>query len=114
MAGEDYIIKYAFTYGPLMIFFLGVGYAAWKAIPVMAQNLTQLFREMIAALNSSTDALNNSTTALNANNQAMQMHHETVSVMRKLWEELQDRVNEFECPHTSKPIAKPIKRVKIM
>lgn len=88
---DTLIIKYAFTYGPLMIFFFAVGYAIYKVSPAAVA----LFREIIAAMNSSTIALNNSTSAISANNDAMLRHHET---MTKMWDEMRERIDTFQCP----------------
>ncbi len=94
---DTLIVKYAFTYGPLMIFFFAVGYAVWRAAPVVVA----IFKEIVAALNSSTIALNNSTQALNSNNDAMMRHHETVGMLNELFNDLKGRMDAFECPHAS-------------
>lgn len=96
MGMEDLVVKYAFTYGPLMIFFFAVGFALYKAAPVSVA----LFKEIVAAMNSSTIALNNSTQALNANNDAMMRHHETVGMLNVIFNDLKDRMDAFECPHS--------------
>lgn len=96
MGMEDLVVKYAFTYGPLMIFFFAVGYAVWRAAPVVVA----MFKEVVAALNSSTIALNNSTQALNSNNDAMYRHHDTVIALRDMFDQMRERIDAFECPHS--------------
>lgn len=88
------IIKYAFTYGPLMIFFFAVGYSAWKAAPVMLATI----REITAALTHANVAIENSTRALNANTTASEKHSETVRMVDELWQEMRDRIDQFQCP----------------
>ncbi len=105
---EELLTKYAFTYGPLMIFFFAVGMAAYKWLPPMFETLTAVFREMVAALNSSTMALNNSTTALNSQNKAMEAHHELFGSMKEMWEEMRQRIDTFDCPHNVAPQARSV------
>lgn len=99
---EAVVFKYAFNYGPLMIFFLAAIYISYKWLPVVFNALTEVFKEMIAALNSSTAALENSTKALDANNQAMEKHHEVMVSMRGVWDEMRERIDRFECSHPSR------------
>lgn len=87
---EDLVVKYAFTYGPLMIFFFAVGFAVYKAAPVMVA----MIKEIVAALNSSTIALNNSTQALDQQQQTMQ-------AVTQLWDEMRNRIDNFHCPYSN-------------
>lgn len=98
------IIKYAFTYGPLMIFFFAVGYGIYRAAPVAVS----LFKEMVAAMNSSTIALNNSTQALNSNSDAMHRHYETVATLSDLFKDMRERIDAFECPHSPPTRRRPV------
>ena len=100
---DDLVVKYAFTYGPLMIFFFAVGFALYKMAPVAVA----LFKEIVAAMNSSTLAVNNSTQALNANSDAMRRHHETVSMLNGLFTDLKERMESFECPHAPPGRSRP-------
>lgn len=105
------IIKYAFTYGPLMIFFFSVGYAIWKASPVALATI----REITAALTHANIALENSTKALEANTAASVKHSETVRVVDELWQEMRERIDQFQCPAqritiTPPTVRKPTKR----
>lgn len=104
------IIKYAFTYGPLMIFFFAVGYAVWKAAPYVLATI----REITAALTHANIALENSTKALEANTMASEKHSETVRMVDELWQEMRDRIDQFQCPAqriTIAPVRKPTNKM---
>jgi predicted PurR-regulated permease PerM len=112
---EDLVVKYAFTYGPLMIFFFAVGFAVYKAAPV----LMTVFREVVAALNSSTLALNNSTQALNENSAAAEKHQQSMQAISTLWDEMRDRLDSFHCPYSNSQrsnkivtLAPPVKKAQ--
>ncbi|NDD53423.1 hypothetical protein EBZ39_06035 [bacterium] len=94
---EELVFKYGVIYGPLMIFYLAVGYIVWKWLPPVFQVVTSSFREMIAALNSSTIALQNCTKALDANNHAIERHHETFRGLEKLWDEMKILKESLPC-----------------
>lgn len=110
---DELMWKTAFTYGPLMLFFLAVGFALYKWLPPAFTTLTNAFREMVAALNSSTVALNNSTAALNSNNDALKNHQEVASTLREMWAEMRERMDSFECQNSLIKARAP-KKVKIM
>lgn len=94
---EELVAKYGLIYGPLMIFYLAAGYVIWKWLPPIFQVVTSNFREMIAALNSSTIALQNCTKALDANNHAMERHHITFQGLEKLWDEMKILKESLPC-----------------
>ena len=96
---DDVILKYGFTYGPLMLFFLSIGLAVWKWGPPVANALTNIFRETVAALNASTTALENSTRALSANNDATSNLMRTHESLSTIWEEMRERMDSFQCAH---------------
>ena len=111
---EDLVVKYAFTYGPLMIFFFAVGWGIKSYAPPLLTAWTSLMRETVVALNSSTGAVMNSTRAmeastqaLTANSDAMSKHHETVMVMQRFWEDMSKRLEKLE--NFSCPAAEPNK-----
>lgn len=106
---EDAIVKYAFTYGPLMIFFFAVFYAIYRSSPVVIT----IFRELIAALNSSSAALNNSTSALNNNSEAMNRHYESMQALRDIFDQLRKHINSFECPHLADNPAKNVAKKQL-
>ena len=105
---ETLVVKYVFTYGPLMIFFFAVGWGIKSYGPPLVAAWTNLMRETVAALNSSSNAMFNSasamdasTRALSANSEAMNKHHETVMVMQRFWEDMSKRLEKlenFNCP----------------
>lgn len=97
---EEVVLKYGMSGGPLMLFFLGIGYAAWKWGPPVASSILNTIKEIVAALESSTAALNNSTQALAANTNAMEKHHEAANKINEMWEEMKGRMDNFQCPHT--------------
>lgn len=100
---EEIILKYGFTYGPLMLFFLFAGVAIWKWGPPIANAASNLFKEMVIALNASTTALENSTRALSANNEATTNLMQTHESLRGMWEEMRERIDSFSCPHAPTP-----------
>lgn len=87
---EELVLKYGFTYGPLMLFFLGVGLAVWKWGPIVASTMAALFREMTAALNASTVALNNSSVAIERNTEVMLKHGEIATMVQRIYTILVD------------------------
>lgn len=98
---EDMVVKYAFTYGPLMIFFFAVGWGLQKYAPPLFAAWQAMMRETVSALQSASIALNNSTNAIQANSDAMTKHHETVMIMNRFWEDMRTRLDDFECPAAS-------------
>lgn len=100
---DEQILKAALNNGALMLFFVGVGIAAYKWLPVLFAKLSDAFKEMVIALNSSTSALNNSTSALNANNEALAKHHETMTSVREVWDQMRERIDTFQCPANPPP-----------
>lgn len=99
---EDLVVKYAFTYGPLMIFFFAVGYGIKTYGPPLFSAWQSMLKETVSALQSASIALNNSTHAIQANSDAMTKHHETVMVMNRFWEDMRARLEDFECPAAGK------------
>lgn len=94
---DGLIVKYAFTYGPLMIFFLAVGWAIKAYAPPLLAAWSNMMRETVAALNSASRALDNSTRAIEGNTVAMAQHHETVMVMNRFWDDMRSRMESLEC-----------------
>lgn len=95
---EDLVVKYAFTYGPLMIFFFAVGWAVKSYGPPLFAAWSSMMRETVAALNSASIAITNSTRAMDANAEAMARHAEQATYLRDVWEEMRDRIDNVQCP----------------
>ena len=97
---EDLVVKYAFTYGPLMIFFFAVGWAIKSYGPPLFAAWSNMMRETVSALNSASIAVTNSARALDANAEAMGRSMEAATFMRETWEEMRERMDSFHCPAT--------------
>ena len=101
---EDMVARYIFAYGPLMIFFLAVGFGIYRAGPAVLA----LLRDMVVALNNSTSALKNSTQALEASNKAVLLTHDSIGQLSRIFDELHTRMDRFECAN-----AEPRKRTRV-
>ena len=79
------ILSILTNHGPLMLFFLAVGYAISKWAPKVASYFVRLIEDVVAALNRA--------------NAASQQNHELFTKTSQMWEEMKDRIDSFQCPH---------------
>lgn len=96
---DEMIIKYAFFYGPLMIFFFAVGWAVKQYTPPLFAAWSNMLRETVAALSAAALAMNNQSRALDTNSEALVRHAEATVNLRALMDDLKEAADGLQCPH---------------
>ena len=104
---EDQLFKIALNNGALMMFFIGILWAAYKWLPSVFATTIAAFKDMVAALNASTNAIGNASQIISANSDLMKNHMNALDTIRDMWDEMRERIDTFQCPiahsHTDKP-----------